>query len=204
MPNQLTLVDLAINPTAYLPARSIHCLHAFLNGVQGQAAAEDLFYLEGFEEWLSERLDLAYSGMYEAHQLVLRHWSTDPHEAYFVFLRELRAYYVAQGEAWPALLKRMEVRPRDFVAVTSVYTLVAYLRGVMYRDEGRIAPDLDISAFEEWLRAYYDLEGCWSELLLLHAMDEYGALQQFMILYKTFALAPSHVSDAAAIECEEG
>lgn len=204
MPNQLTLVDLAINPTAYLPARSIHCLHAFLNGVQGQGVAEDLFYLEGYEEWLSERLDLEYLGMYEAHQLVLRYWSADPQEAYFVFLRELRAYYMVQGEVWPALLKRMEAQPRDFVAVTSVYTLVAYLRGIMYRDEGRIAPNLDISAFEVWLRAYYDLEGGWCDLLLLHAMDEYGALQQFMILYKTFALAPSHVSDASTMEYGKG
>lgn len=202
--HQLTLVDLAINPMACLPARSIYCLHAFINGVNSPEATDGLYHLEGFAEWLSEQLDLEYDGIYEAHQLVLRYLSPDPQEAYFAFLVQLEAYCTEQGDIWPALLEGMRTRPRDYVAVTSVYTLLAYLWGMEYRSQGMIAPRLDLAPFEEWLRSYYEQEGAWYELLLLHAMDEYGALQQFMILYKTFALAPSHLSDSAALEYGKG
>lgn len=200
MQEKLTLVDLAINPMAYLPARNIYCLDAYINGINSEEMADGLFHLEDFGEWLAEQLGVPYDGLYESHQMVLRYLSPDPQEAYFTFLTYLKMYYGEQGDIWPAMLERMMTHPREYVAVTSVHTLLSYLWGMEMRNQGMVELPISLTAFEDWLQAYYEQKGGWSELLLLHAMDEYGALQQFMILYKTFAIAPSHVSDNATVE----
>jgi hypothetical protein len=94
-------------PYMFLPATSVRCLRAFLDGY-GLAAAEDdcleCLDLEGFEHWVRKRLDI--KGSFRWEDAILANFDGREPEAYGWAIRELKEFRSTKG---PLTDRRYEV-----------------------------------------------------------------------------------------------
>jgi hypothetical protein len=192
--SEITLDEVLQRPEAYLPARSIYALKAFIDGVNCPDQTDVWDYLDGFYEWLLETFEHeGKTGLPCEMKLIMHYMSRDAHEAYDTFFELLQAFRLDEPEL--PLFKALRERPYDFLPEKSIYTLYAYLWGKDTVAQGLIEP-IALAGFEAYIEEHYEMKGAWHKLILLHTQDEFGALNVFRELYEAFTANPEHATDS--------
>ena len=190
---KFTIEEVVAQPNMYLPARSIYSLKAYVDGINSGEATDVWDYLDGFYDWLVETFQHTNGIAQDEVRLILHYVSTDPHDAFYRFFELVEEFL--EGEDLLPFFKDIRDNPYKYLPQISIHSLYAYLWGVDMASQGMV-DYTDLSAFEDWLQDYYENDSSWYKILLFYSQDEFGALQQFKILYEEFATQPSHASDS--------
>jgi hypothetical protein len=190
----ITMEELVQHPATYLPARTIYCLKAFIDGVNCEDQTDVWDYLDGFYDWLLETFNHQSNiGMQCEIKLIMHYMSQDNHDAYDRFFELVQEFRM--GEEEMPLFEALRERPYDFLPQKSIHCLYAYLWGKDMVAQGLIDP-ISMDEFEVFVQNHYDLESPWHKAILFHSQDEFGALNVFQELYDEFISQPSHATDS--------
>lgn len=193
--SDITLDEVAQQPGMYLPARTIYCLKAYIDGVNCDDQTDVWDYLDGFYDWLidtfNHRSDL---GMQCEMKLIMHYMSNDAYDAYDQFFNLVQEFRMGEEEL--PLFKALRERPYDFLPQRSIQCLYAFLWGKDSYAQGMIEK-VDLDGFETFVQEHYSLESPWHKTILFYSQDEFGALNTFQTLYEDFTVQPGHASDNA-------
>ena len=194
----ISLDEITQRPGMYLPARTIYCLKAFVDGINCEDQTDVWDYLDGFYDWLLEtfnhRPDL---GMHCEMKLILHYMSKDPYDAFDRFFELVQEFQYGEEEL--PLFKAIRENPYDFLPQRSIYCLYAYFWGKDMASQN-YCPTINLSGFESYVQDKYELDDSWYRTILFYSQDEFGALNQFQELYEEFSSQPSHASDTAPMD----
>lgn len=193
--SQSRLEEIINNPGMYLPARTIYCLKAYVDGINSPNQTDVWDYLDGFYDWLLDTFNHDNRGAQDEIKLILHYMSNDPYDAFDRFFELLDEY--KEGENLP-LLQAIRERPFDFLPQRSIYALYAFFWGMDMQAQGYFDA-IDLSEFEGWLQNQFENDSSWYKIIMLYSHDEFGALQQFATLYTEFSSKPGPASDTVAM-----
>ncbi len=193
---QFTIEDVVAKPAMYLPSRSIYCLKSYIDGINSNEMTDVWDYLDGFYDWLVDTFQHNGNGSQDEVKLILHYISTDPTDAFYRFFELVEEFN--QGEELLPLFKKLRDNPLNYLPQVSIHTLYAYFWGVDMANQGLIEYT-DLGEFENWLQEFYENDSSWYKILMFYSHDEFGALQQFKMLYEEFAMQPSHASDTSGM-----
>lgn len=189
----ITLDEITQRPAMYLPAKSIYCLKAYIDGVNCDDQTDVWDYLDGFYDWLidtfNHRSDL---GMQCEIKLITHYMSNDGHDAYDQFFDLVQEFRMGEEEL--PLFKALRERPYDFLPQKSIQCLYAYLWGKDSYAQGMI-DKIDLDDFETFVQEHYKIETSWHKAILFFSQDEFSALNVFQNLHEEFTVQPCHASD---------
>ncbi len=191
----ITLEEITQRPAMYLPARTIYCLKAFIDGVNCEDQTDVWDYLDGFYDWLLETFNHKSSlGMQCEMKLIMHYMSNDAHDAYDQFFDLLQEFRMGEEEL--PLFKALRERPYDFLPQKSIQCLYAYLWGKDNYAQG-LAEKISMEGFEAFVQEHYELDAAWHKVILFYTQDEFSALETFQSLYEEFSVEPEHATDDA-------
>jgi hypothetical protein len=189
----ITLDEITQRPGMYLPARSIYCLKAYIDGINCGDQTDVWDYLDGFYEWLldtfNHKRDL---GMQCEMKLITHYMSHDGYDAYNQFFELVQEFRLGEEEL--PLFTALQERPYDFLPQKSIQCLYAFLWGKDAFAQG-ITEKVNLDGFQEFVQERYELETTWHKTILFYSQDEFSALNTFQTLYEEFIVQPSHSSD---------
>ena len=189
----ITLDEITQHPGMYLPAKSIYCLKAYVDGVNCDDQTDVWDYLDGFYDWLidtfNHRSDL---GMQCEIKLITHYMSNDGHDAYDQFFDLVQEFRMGEEEL--PLFKALKERPYDFLPQKSIQCLYAYLWGKDSFAQGMV-DKIDLEDFEAFVQEHYSIEASWHKAILFFSQDEFSALNVFQNLHEEFTVQPCHASD---------
>jgi|GEM_PF-2289058 len=191
----VTLDEITQRPGVYLPAKSIYCLKAYIDGVNCEDQTDVWDYLNGFYDWLLNTFNHDSNlGMSCEMKLITHYMSRDGHDAYDQFFELVQEFRLGEEEL--PLFKALQERPYDFLPQKSIQCLYAFLWGKDAYAQG-MTEQINLNGFEEFVQEHYKMQAAWHKVILFFTQDEFSALGVFQTLYEGFATTPSHASDNA-------
>ncbi|MGI8502880.1 MAG: hypothetical protein ACR2LR_17355 [Hassallia sp.] len=205
------------NPVMYIDKPSITHLDLFVSGwylsqINHFGLNPEGYPMEGFDEWMQERVKTTVSRSWT--EIILFLCLTE-RNAFYSFFKEFEQFLkhkndsksqeskvktsptednskFRQFDVYNEILKGIKKRPGMYLGTSSITRLDMLLRGysLSRREVGvpPTEPEREFEGFQLWVQEKYGIKTgqSWSKIIIFYSIDEHEALERFFELYEEY------------------